>query len=211
MSSISDSDNAKTLETYNKNVPAYVDDQPAEVSEQLQAFITSALSGLPKSAKILELGSGPGRDAEFIQSLGYHVETTDAAEPFIDYMLSRALNARKIDVLKDSYGGPYDLIYASALLLHFTDQEVSHILGQMSAALSAGGRIAIRTKGGDTAKRTDEKLGGPRYMHYFEQDHLNNMITRSGFSITKAYIESAGHDNKGIPWLHVLAQKESKS
>src|SRR5438105_11353676 len=104
MSSTSSNDNSKTLQAYDQNLQAYIDDQPKGPSHEHQEFILRALNGLPTSARILELGSGTGRDALWIQDQGYKVLCSDASNAFIKYLHQQHLNSKFLDVLKDDFG-----------------------------------------------------------------------------------------------------------
>lgn len=200
-------DNAKTLQAYNQKVQAYVDDLPAEPIAEHKDFMKLALKGLDHSANILELGSGTGRDAKWIQSLGYKVLCTDAAESFLELLASEGLDSKLLDVLKDDFGGPYDLIYASALLVHFDDAETELIIRKAHAALKPNGRFAIRTKEGQRDGWTTEKMDLPRYMRYWDKATLESNLEKAGFRITSSYSTGGSKDHRGVPWMYIVAEK----
>lgn len=56
---------------------------------------------LKKDASILEIGTGPGRDADYIESLGYSVTRSDAVESFIEYNKSKNKNIIKLNLYED--------------------------------------------------------------------------------------------------------------
>lgn len=201
MSSTSSNDNSKTLQAYNDHLQAYIDDQPKNPSPQLQKYIRAILELTPKPTRILELGSGTGRDAHC------KVDCTDASNAFVDYMRALGLHAKLLDVLKDDYPKGYDLVYASALLVHFDDAETTQILAKCHSALNDRGVLAIRTKEGNKAEWTTEKMGAPRFMRYWVQADLEHTIKQAGFRILSSYSTSGSIDYRGVPWIYVIAQK----
>lgn len=126
-------------------------------------WLDEAVAGLPSNARILELGSGFGRDAEYLAGLNYSVECTDAAQAFVDLLNKRGLNARKLNVIADGLDGSYNLVLANAVLLHFTREQTKEVLRKVLASLKPGGTFAFTLKQGDGEKWTEEKLGAPRY------------------------------------------------
>ena len=207
MSSTSSNDNPKTVQAYNDHLQAYIDDQPKDPSLQLQEYIRKILQLSSKPSRILELGSGPGRDAQWIENQGFKVDCTDASKAFVDYMQNHGLRAKLLDVLRDDYPNGYDLIYASALLVHFDDAETVQILVKCHSALNDNGILAIRTKEGNKAEWTTEKMGAPRFMRYWVKSDLENTIKQAGFRILSSYSTSGSIDYRGVPWIYVIAQK----
>ena len=56
---------------------------------------------------ILEIGSGPGWDADWLDHAGLKVRRTDAAAAFVALQKARGVKAEVLDVVKDELGGPY--------------------------------------------------------------------------------------------------------
>ncbi|MBS0653984.1 MAG: hypothetical protein JSR39_10735, partial [Verrucomicrobia bacterium] len=65
--------NEATLKAYENGVDAYVSGTPSEVGGIFKEWIDKTLSLLPKGAKIFEVGSAFGRDARYMESLGFSV------------------------------------------------------------------------------------------------------------------------------------------
>src|ERR1039458_4299559 len=97
-------DNDKTLQSYSDHVQDYVAGTPQDVSSDLREWIDQALALIPAGGTILELGSGPGRDATYIKSKGYKIIATDAVPGFVDLLLKAGHEARLLNVLTDDFG-----------------------------------------------------------------------------------------------------------
>lgn len=196
--------NARTLLSYDERVEAYVDGTSQEVSGPAKDWLDLALQGLPQGARLLELGSAFGRDAAYIQSLGYSLDCTDAVPGFVELLTQRGFPARLVNLLTDDVTGPYDLIVANAVLLHFNHEEVSRVLGKIRAALGPGGRFAFSLKAGQGEGWSSEKIGAPRYFCYWMPEALEPFLKAAGFSswsISQVQTTRAHAD-----WLFVIAQ-----
>ena len=67
-----------TLNTYELNAQNYIDRTPSSIEGDYKQYLDNFLSCVGKEAKILEIGSAVGRDADYIDSKGYSVTRTDA-------------------------------------------------------------------------------------------------------------------------------------
>ena len=74
-----------TIDTYEKNAHLYIERTAATVANDLKEYFHTLLTNLPKDATILEIGSGAGRDANYIESLGYSALRTDVVEVFVNH------------------------------------------------------------------------------------------------------------------------------
>jgi len=74
---MSKTNNQKTIDTYKSKFNEYVQGTTKAVSGDAKKWIDDSLEGLDHSTTILELGSGFGRDADYISSCGYTVKCSD--------------------------------------------------------------------------------------------------------------------------------------
>jgi hypothetical protein len=81
--------NKKTLDAYESGLDEYLAAMIPSVQGAVKSWIDAGLALLPKHAHILEIGSAHGRDADYIESCGYAIDRTDAAQSFVNYMISR--------------------------------------------------------------------------------------------------------------------------
>jgi cyclopropane fatty-acyl-phospholipid synthase-like methyltransferase len=192
--------NTQTLDTYQAQFANYIEGTPqvTKDDEGQAAWFRLAVKSLPHDAKILEIGSATGRDAAYIESLGYTVETTDAFDAAVEYLLSHGFNARKLNVLTDRIDGKYDLIIAAAVFLHFTEQDFRLVLEVLHENLADAGRLAIRLKNGEGEEWSSAKMESPRYFRYWNPSTLSKLLEECGYEIQSLSLEE---DDK---WLHVI-------
>lgn len=195
-------ENDETLKTYENHALKYVAINKAVPVGKYKAWIDQALAEIPQDGKILELGSGDGRDAAYIRSLGYKIRTTDAAESFIKLLRERGFDTQKLNVLTDDFGADYDMVFANAVFLHFTPRQLSIVLGKVKSSLKPGGVLAFSVKKGKGAHWSTMYLDAPRYFQFWESKELRTMVEAAGFTgITIS--ERAGSKAE---WFHVIAR-----
>lgn len=199
-------DNELTLQSYQDKAQEYIEVTP-QINDVQKTWIDGCLTLIPKTGKILEVGSGFGRDAEYIKGRGFEIECTDAVPNFIDILKEKGFNAYTLNVLKDPIKGMYDMVLADAVLLHFTPQEATHITKKIHAALNDAGIFGLRTKKGNGANWTDEGLDAPRYFYYWQPEKLKKLLTDSGFEYLAMAENHTNHNN--ADWMCIIARKVS--
>lgn len=192
--------NFPTLQTYNQAVQAYVDGTPQEVSGSVKEWIDHTLNQIPRDARILEIGSGFGRDAQYMVNAGYQVERSDAAQGFVDLLRAKGHRDTKLfNVLTDPYDGSYDLVFANAVFLHFTRQELPEVLHKTYSALNQNGILSFSVKLGDDEEWTNEKVDAPRYFCYWQKEELERLVKEAGFEMV-----SGNSDGK---FIQIIAKR----
>lgn len=198
--------NQKTLYAYESQSQAYINKTSDQVSEGLKAWLDAALSGLHEGAHIFEIGSGNGRDADYIESMGYEVECSDAAQSFVSTLLAKGFNARLHNAILDPIIGSYDLIIANAVLPHFTQEESTLVASKVLTALKPRGRFAFTLKKGEGEKWCTEKLGAPVCYHYWTTKQVETLLKNMGFS-KWSICEHTPSTLSTDTWLQVIAYK----
>jgi predicted TPR repeat methyltransferase len=157
---------------------------------------------LPVGAHVLELGSGPGIEAKALEERGFTVRRTDGARAFVAMLRADGYAADLLDVRVDPLGGPYDAVYADAVLLHLTREEFADVLVRARKAVVHGGVLAMTLKEGDGEELTTERLGLPRRYTYWREAQLREAMARTGWTPLSVQIEP-GERNV---WLNVIAR-----
>lgn len=196
--------NKRTIAAYNEHIDDYVRGTPHDVSGDILNWIALMLQGVHHNARILELGSGFGRDANYIESLGYTVQRSDASEGFVALLRSNGNDASVLNALSDEISGPYDVIFANAVLLHFTAEETQKVLTKLYAALKPGGTFACTLKRGEGDMWSEHKLGAPRYFKLWQEDGIKQLLTETGF--VQLHFDTE-RDQIGSKWLYIIARK----
>lgn len=202
--------NMQTVEAYNDGADKYIAEMRNDIDPSLREWIGRALDGLDSSARILEIGSASGRDADYVESLGYNVERTDASQGFVDRLRAGGKDARLLNILTDEVDDEqYDLVYANAVFLHFTTDEFNDAVRKVYKALRPGGHFALSLKRGDGEETTARKLDMPRYFHYWQSDDVESALASAGFENFQDTVSDDWRENKP-QWLFVTVEKGSE-
>ncbi len=198
--------NRRTINAYNKSVGAYVESTPQKVDGHIKTWLDTCISLLDPSSKILEVGVGHGKDADYLESKGFKVERTDASSSFVDYQKSKGHEAKILNVLTDDMDAGYDMILADAVWLHFTPEEARLAAKKVLNALNDDGFFALSIKEGDGTELTNRKLGQTRYFCYWREAEINRLLQEVGFRDIKITLATDYRpDRPG--WLLIIAGK----
>jgi SAM-dependent methyltransferase len=211
------SQNDQTLDVYAKHADLYEQDTLAdfndnpEKAEQIRAshhaFLSQSLETVPKDGKLFEVGSGYGRDAVFIRSLGYDIQVSDAVDSFVERLKREGFNPTKFNLITDEFTDKYNYILANAVLVHFTKSDVEAAIKKIHDALEPDGIFAFSLKqraGGGEDWKTDI-AGEKRYFSYWDIGEIEKIVERLGFEVL--FAKQVG----GIRacWLDIIAKKHA--
>ena len=178
---------------------------PAWVAGEIDALV-DALGG---TGRILEIGSGGGRDAREFQRRGLSVRCTDVTQAFVDLLRADGFQADRLDPLTDELADPqhpatpYDGVWSCACLFHVARDDLVTVLGRLAEATRPGGLIHASFKEGDGEVRstssTDTRLRYTDTM-WRESD------LRVQFSLAGWVVDHVG-SHGDTPWLAVRAHR----
>lgn len=192
---------ADTLAFYDREASAYAARTQAEPT-RLRDFLMT----LRPRAKILELGCGGGRDAEFMLAAGFDVTPTDGSRGLAaqaQARLGRPVRVMRFEELEEE--AAYDAVWANACLLHVPEEGLADVLARIHRALKPGGRFYAGFKSGDGGDR--DSLG--RYYNFPSEERLRASYGVAGAWEPLDVTTGQGGGFDGVPrtWLHVLAVK----
>jgi SAM-dependent methyltransferase len=189
-----------TLRSYQAAARRYLDGSPeprAELLSFLDRFADAVGTG-----RVLEIGSGAGAEATYLEQHGLTVARSDATPAFVEMMRAAGNEASLIDVRSDDLGGPWDAVLAHAVLLHLDREQFTDALERIHRATVPGGVMGITLKEGDGDAWSEAKLGLPRFFTYWREEPLRRALAQAGWSVV-ALDHVAGRLE---PWLFVIAR-----
>jgi SAM-dependent methyltransferase len=137
-----------TIRAYEQRMDRYLAAQrepAADVAAWQDRFVELVGAG----ATVLELGSGPGTDADRLEGLGLRVLRSDATRAFADRLRALGHPVLDLDVRRDPLPQGVDGVFANAVLLHLDRDDLLAALLRLRAALVPGGVLACSLKEGD--------------------------------------------------------------
>ena len=153
---------------------------------------------LPSSATVLEVGSGTGRDADYVEALGARVRRTDAAVAFIELQAERGKHAELLDLLTDELGGPYSAVLAMCVLIHVDRARTDAVLHKVATALRPYGAFLVSVREG-AGERVDA-----RHVTCWCRDEFAARLAKAGFRVEW---DSRDIDSADETWLTFLARR----
>lgn len=161
---------------------------PGWVAGEIDAFVT-ALGG---AGRVLEIGSGGGRDALALEARGISVRRTDVSQGFVDLLRGNGFEADLLDPLTDDLadprrpGAPYDGVWACACLIHVAREDLGAVLRRLAEATRAGGRLhaSVRDGDGEDVSTHGETAASRRYVEtYWREPALRSALENAGWTV----------------------------
>jgi SAM-dependent methyltransferase len=203
------SSNEMTLRAYDADISSYLKYTPATYDAShhlLVQWINESVNRCPSGGTILEIGSGSGRDALYIKSLGHDITCSDAAKGFINHLRTLPLKTLEFDLLKDEVPEGYSMIFANAVFPHFTRDETIKAINKIYSALPTGGVLAFNVKQGSGSLWITEKFMHKRYMKFWNPNDIVELATKTGFKVIYQKTNLPG-DLKTHTWTHLILEK----
>ena len=200
------SQNDETVATYEKFADDYIARDNTRTREDFYEYwVDDVFSDVPKNAEILEIGAGHGRDADYISSKGFTVTVSDVTNSFLKELRAKGYSAEQLDIIQSPANKRYDVVYASAVFLHFTLEDLLLALHNVNHSLKPGGCLAFNVIQGQGERTVTTEQGQlKRYFRYYELDELERELSMAGFSILDMR-KSAYHDKT---WIYLTCKKE---
>jgi len=186
----------RTLAAYDANAAEYADRfRTDEPDRDLQAFIDA----LPRGARVLDLGCGPGDASAFLRAAGLRPDPVDAA-PAMNGRYAVGARLGTFDDIDASAG--YEGVWANFSLLHAPRADLPRHLAALHRALVPGGllHLGMKTGTGEGRDRLD------RFYTYVARHELLGLLDAAGFDVI-AEREGADPGLAGPvePWIVVRA------
>jgi SAM-dependent methyltransferase len=198
-----------TVEAYAEDAAAYRD-ATANLNEVSARLADTFAAGLPDGARVLEIGSGGGRDALALEARGLSVRRTDITPAFVELLRAAGHDADLLDPLKDDLAdparaAPYDGVWASACLLHVARADLQPVLRRLAEATAPDGLFHLALKEGDgEGWSTHGSIANPRHFTYWREAPLRAVLDESGWVVTDLGRHSPAN---GQVWLDVFARR----
>jgi SAM-dependent methyltransferase len=201
---------AATVRAYDASAADYRD-RTIDLPDPVVAAIARFAAVLPPGARVLEIGSGGGRDARALEEAGLRVRRTDVTPGFVEMLRAEGYEADLVDPLTDDLtdpvapGAPYPAIWANACLLHVRREDLPTVLGRLAEATERDGLLYATVKEGDgEGWSVHGNVTSPRLFTYWREEPLREVLDATGWSVAHV-----GHHegSRGEEWLEVLATR----
>jgi SAM-dependent methyltransferase len=201
-----------TVDSYDRSAAAYAEGT-SHLPESVLAALEAFAAELDEGARVLEIGSGAGRDAAALEERGLSVRRTDITPGFVRMLRADGHDADGVDPLTDDLtdpvrDAPYDGVWASASLLHVRREDLPRVLANLASTTRPGGPLHLALKEGDGARfSTHGHVAGPRHFTFWREPALREVLAGAGWTVDR--IERPT-DPTGQVWLDVHARREAR-
>lgn len=173
----------KTVQAYNKKAKIYHKETESFWSNFPNLVIdmfTSELMG----KRVLNIGSGTGRDSEILRERGLNVVCVDAATEMIKMTKRLGFESVKADFRRLPFPeSSFDGVWAYTSLLHVSKQDARDVIKDIRKLLKPKGIFLIGMREGEFEGEVERKgwEGSNRFFIYYTEGELTEMITSCGF------------------------------
>lgn len=192
-----------TAEEFAKNVAALAP------MESIEKFINL----LPPKAKILDIGSGSGRDAKVFSDLGAQVEGVDFCENLLAIAKMQApqstFHLMNIETMEFP-ASTFDGVWAACSLVHISKSELPMVLKKIHLVLKDKGYFYLALKQGRGEKiEKDERYEGniQKFWSYFEEEEIKAYLLAAKFTILECDIVEKSHEYQTHSAFRIFCQK----
>jgi SAM-dependent methyltransferase len=147
-----------------------------DMSEARGWFLVAVPSRPEGPARILDAGSGSGRDARAFRLLGHDVAAFDASPAMVAATQAHAAVPTRLMSFEDfSWEHPFEGIWACASLLHVSKVDLPKVIDRLADHLVPGGPLYLSFKRG-----TGERVKDGRRFTDMTEESLAALLDGSG-------------------------------
>jgi ubiquinone/menaquinone biosynthesis C-methylase UbiE len=151
-------------------------------------WLRSFVDYLPVGSTVLDLGSGPGRDAAELRRQGVNPICLDRSIGMLrtgerEYPNPRILGDMLRLPLRDSSVAG---VWANASLLHLSPEGLERGLSEISRVLAPKGSLYVSVKEGAGAEWETKRYGERRWFQYWSGLDLDRTVEAAGFGIARS-------------------------
>lgn len=197
----------KTRKAYEATAEAYIKQHgySAEMREQADRFMS-----MMKGNYVLDVGCGPGRDAQYFASKGKKVSGLDITAAFIAEAKKRVPGDFRVGDMRymPFSDGQFDGVWNCTALFHVL--EVDKVMQEQHRVLRHGGILYVSVLNQkEDSLLTGQKYGdGAKFFKGFTQESLCDLVERNGFRIDVVNGNIAPNPRGQLDFLNVYATKK---
>ena len=176
----------------------------ADMSEQYQRFLPL----LKKGAKILDVGSGSGRDACYFQKHGYQVTALEPSKNLCKE-IRKVFSGEIIcsDIQNYRPKERYDGIWACASLIHLQEEEILRFFEKIDLYLNDNGVVYVSGKNGIS---TGEVEDGRFFLEFTERLVEKILTVNEQLKPEQLWYTEDVSGRQGFRWLNVVLRMLKK-
>lgn len=175
----------KTIKTYNEMAEEYDEETKDFWTRFPVTIIENFYNHIDGSKKILDLGSGPGRDGLILKNKGLNVVCLDASIKMVDFCKEKGLEAIQGDLLdipfEDNF---FDGVWSYTSLLHIKKDQIDKAILEIKRVVKTNGVIGIGLiEGEGELYRESSGVNKPRWFAFYTKNELEEIFEKHNLEI----------------------------
>lgn len=191
-----------TVDQYAKNT------DPLRPHRECERF----LELLPKKARVIDIGCGPGRDAQFFAERGVEVHGIDLSAEMVELARKRVPQAHFDQTAIEELAFPqasFDGAWASASLHHLPKKRLLEVLNSVRQLLKVGGLFYLTVKQGrGEGLSQDSRYGGlQKFYAFFQEGEIIDLLKEAHFQVVECRVIEKGSSYETHPSIHLFCRR----
>lgn len=172
------------------------------------------LKRLEPNSTILDIGCGAGHKTRYLMAKGHLVVGVDFSEEMIAIACENTQDGlfQVVDIRKPfCYAVRFDAVFAQAVLLHISKEELPLVLRNMLVPLRKGGHLYIAVKQirpgqpeEEVVTENDYGYHYERFFSYYTLEEMRGYLERESIQIVYQTVSFSGKTH----WIQIIAQKQ---
>jgi ubiquinone/menaquinone biosynthesis C-methylase UbiE len=194
----------KTIETYDLLAGEY-DAQTADFWQRFPQTIFARFIQSVGKGKVIDIGSGPGRDGLLLTQQGFDVVCLDASHAMLDLCRLKGLRTSLADFTALPFpDASFDGAWAYTSLLHVPKAEARQAFQEIGRVLKPGGTLGLGLiEGQEELYRESAGPNKPRWFSFYTKTEIETLLSAHAFEVS--YFEQVSPSSK--KYLHFIAKK----
>ncbi len=186
--------NDSNITSYNKSIETWIKEKPTILQKNQEPDFKIWLEMIEKyyggrkkeKISIIEVGSGSGENADFLETKGFQIERTDAAEKFVELQKTKGSNAQVFNVLKNEFKQCYGMIILPCILNEIPQKHWKPVLEKVKNYLVKNdGALALSLRYSPTGSSEEmvTKNGNDFNFYYKSREEIFDFLKETNFTI----------------------------
>lgn len=173
----------KTVNTYNQLAKEY-DEETADFWDRFPRTIIDKFMEFT-NGRVLDIGSGPGRDGLILKKAGLDIVCLDASEEMVRLSSRKGLESVLGDFNELPFGdNSFDGVWSYTTLLHVPKLEVLKSFQEINRVLKPNGTFGLGLiEGDEELYRESSGVGKPRWFSFYKKEEVEGLLKTYGFNV----------------------------
>lgn len=162
------------------------------------------LRRLPRRARVLDAGCGPGHHARFMARVGHEVTAVDLSEGMLRIARARVHGVRfaRMDIQALSFpGGSFDGVWCAAAGMHIPREEILRLFRSFHDLVRPGGVVGVSLQVGRRSEIVQFEGDGRFFEYYRDQEELAAVMEAAGLQVVAKDVSQTPRNTHDLPLL----------